>query len=163
MHTDEYSQELFFQCPSSTTSHIHPISPGGLPRTAVMSDPDSYGDFALPGTQCTWKSVCAFQEWGFCFPQSHGGPADKPCCPSVPDASGALSPNARSPGVGTWRGAQNSYSCRWVFVSSYFPVVGLPTREVWGSLYHIIAPPTSYVAFSLSSGVGYLLESFQSM
>ena len=26
---------------------------------------------------------------------------------------------------------------------SYFPVSGLPTRQVWGCLYHIIDPPTS--------------------
>ena len=27
---------------------------------------------------------------------------------------------------------------------SYFPVCGLPTREVWGCLYHIIGPPNSW-------------------
>ena len=67
-------------------------------------------------TQSTWKLVCAFQEWGFCFLQSCGAPAHKPHWPSMPGALRALSPNARSPGMGTWRGAQNSHSYRWVFV-----------------------------------------------
>ena len=31
-----------------------------------------------PGTQCTSKSVCTFQVWGLCFPQSCGATAHKP-------------------------------------------------------------------------------------
>ena len=41
-----------------------------------------------PGTQCTSKSVCTFQEWGLCFTQSRGAPAHKPHWPSMPDAGG---------------------------------------------------------------------------
>ena len=38
--------------------------------------------------------------------------------------------------------------------------MGLPTQEVWGCFYHVIAPPTSYCGLLLSSGVGDLFESF---
>jgi len=53
----------------------------------------------FPGTQGTWKSVCAFQEWGLCFPQPLGAPVHKPHWPSVPATPGALFPNAWSPGI----------------------------------------------------------------
>ena len=46
---------------------------------------------------------------------------------------------------------------------SYFLVCGLPTWQVWGCLYHVITPLPLDVASSLSSGVGYLFESFQSI
>ena len=47
-HTEDDSWELCLQCPSPRRSHNHPIFPGNPPRTAVRSDPDSYGVSALP-------------------------------------------------------------------------------------------------------------------
>ena len=78
----------------------------GVPLTQIPVEP-----LLCPGTPCTWKPACAFQEWGLRFPQSHVAPVCRPQWPSVPDAPGALSPCARSPGMGTWCGAQNSHSC----------------------------------------------------
>ena len=55
--------------------------------------------FALPWDPVHIKSVCFFQGWSLYFSQSHGAPVHKPHWPSMPDAPGALSPNARSPGM----------------------------------------------------------------
>ena len=44
-----------------------------------------------------------------------------------------------------------------------FQSVGLPTQEVWGCLYYVITLLPLDVASSLSSQVGYLFESFQSI
>ena len=41
------------------------------------------------------------KEWGLLFSQSHGAPIPMSHCLSMPTAPGALSPNARSPGVAT--------------------------------------------------------------
>ena len=96
-----------------------------------------------PGTQCIRKSVCTFQEWGLCFPQSCGAPAHKSHWSSVPGAMGALSP-CQIPMCGSlmW-GSEFSL----LYVSLCEPVtfqyMGLPTRDVWGFLYHVIIPPTS--------------------
>ena len=63
------------------------------------------------------ESLCAsFKNGGLCFPQSCGAPVQKPHWPSLPNALGASSPSARTPGMGTWHGAQNSHSSRWVSV-----------------------------------------------
>ena len=148
---------------SHNEPHSSPVFPGDLPRTAVRSDPDSYGASAFPWDQGTWKPVCTFQEWGLCFPQSCGAPVHKPHWPSMPDALGALSPNARSPVVGTQHGAQNSHSCRCISVIQLLSSLwGFPPGRygVANSMESPLLPLD--VAFSLSSGVGYIFESFQS-
>ena len=106
----------------------------------------------------TYESLCElFQEWGLHFPQSCGAPAHKPCWPSEPGAPGAPSPSARSRGVGTWHGAQNSHSCRWVSVIQLLSSLLAAYPVVMGLLISCNRP--SYhldVASSLSSGVAYL-------
>ena len=90
------------QCPSPITSHSHPL-PSQEILQEIQSDLTQLPMEALlfSESQCMQKSVCAFQEWGLCFPQSCGAPAYKLPWPSMPDALGALHPNARSPGMGT--------------------------------------------------------------
>ena len=96
----EYSGELSFQCPSRTMSHSHPLFSQEVLQE-LQSGPTQIPMEPLlcPGTQCMCKPVCAFQEWGLHLPQSPGVPVHKPHWPSMPDAPGALSPSARSPGV----------------------------------------------------------------
>ena len=114
-------------------SHSNPLFfPGDPPRTAVSSDSDSYGVSALPWDPVHRKPVCAFQEWSLHFCQSHGAPMHKPHWPSMPNATGAPSPNARSPGVGSWPEVQNSHSHSWV-CDSYFPICG--PQRIQGYLY----------------------------
>ena len=55
---------------------------------------------------------------------------------------GPPSPNARSPGMGTWRGAQNSHSCRWVSVIQLLSSLWASHPVSMGLLYHVITPPT---------------------
>ena len=97
-----------------------------------------------PGTQCIWKPMCNFQEWCIHFPKSHGSPAQKLHWTSMPDALGALSPSAKSPGMGTWCWAQNSRSFRYVSVIQLLSSLELPTWQVWGCLYQVITPPASW-------------------
>ena len=78
-----------------------PVFPGDSPRTAVRSDPDSYGDFALPWDPVLLKAYVCLSGVGSPFPPVQGAPAHKPHWPSTPDALGVPSPYARSPGVGT--------------------------------------------------------------
>ena len=72
-----------------------------------------------------------------------------------------LSPNVKSPGVGTWYATQISYT-QVSLCDSYFPVCGLPMQWVWVCLYHIIAPPTIFLWPPLCLlELGYLFKSFQ--
>ena len=80
--------------------HATAVFPGDPPRTAVKSDPDLMEPLFCPGTQHTQKPVSTFQEWSLHFLQSHGAPMYKSHWPSMPDAPGVLSPNARSPVMG---------------------------------------------------------------
>jgi len=77
-----------------------PVFPGDPPRTAVRSNPDSYEDFALPWDPVHVKVCVHLSRTESPFPQSHGAPAHKSHWPSMPDAPGAPSPTARSPGLG---------------------------------------------------------------
>ena len=77
-----------------------PLFPGDPPRTAVRFDPDAYGDFALPWDPVHVKLCVCLLRMGLHFPQSRGAPVYKPHWPSMPDALGALSPNARFPRCG---------------------------------------------------------------
>ena len=54
---------------------------------------ESYRVSAVPWDPVHMK---AFEEWSLYFPQSHGAPAHKPHCPSMPNALGVLPPTARS-------------------------------------------------------------------
>ena len=76
-----------------------PVFPGGPPRTAVSSAPDSYGDFALPWDPMHVKVCVCLLRMGSPFP-----PVLWSSCTQAPLAfnarcSRALSPSARSPRV----------------------------------------------------------------
>ena len=77
-----------------------PVFPGGLPRTAVRFDPDSYGDFALSWDSVHVKIRVLLLRIGSPFPpvpwSSH---AQAPLAFNA-RCSGALSLTARSPYVG---------------------------------------------------------------
>ena len=64
----EYSQELCFQCPSLTTSRVHPCFPRCPPRTSVRFDPDSHGVFALPWDSVHVKICVRLLRMGSLFP-----------------------------------------------------------------------------------------------
>ena len=96
---------------------FNPVFPGGPPRTAVMFDPDYYRDFALPWDPVHEKVWVCLLRMGSPFPPVPWSSCAQAPWPSMPDAPGALSPSARSPGMGVWCGAQNSHSCRWVSVN----------------------------------------------
>ena len=107
-----------------------------------------------PWSQCTWKPVCACQEWGLYFPQSRGAPAHSPTglqCQMLQVLFFPMpNPHAWGPK------AQDSHSCRWVSVIVNFQSAGCPPGRV--GLLISCNHPSYYldVASSLSSGVGYL-------
>ena len=142
-HTAEYCQELCFQCPSPTVSHIHPCFPS---RTAVRFDPDSYGDFPFPWDPVHMKVCVCLLRMGSPFP-----PFLWRSC-----AQALLAFNARfSRGFFAQCQIPTHGSLMWgsefslltpkvsLCVPVTFQSVGLPTWEVWGCLYHLITPPTS--------------------
>ena len=99
---------ILLNIPKSFASNVLPsqqatftsVFPGGPPRTAVRSDPDSYGDFFLSWDPVHVKDCVCLLRVGSPLPTSHGAPAHKSHWPSVPDATGALSPSASSPHMG---------------------------------------------------------------
>ena len=57
------------------------------------------------------ESLCAcLRVESFCFPQSCGSPALKPCWPSGPNSLRIPTPNARPSGQGAWGEPEDSYS-----------------------------------------------------
>ena len=145
-------------------SHSPPVFPEYPPRTAVRSNPDSYGASALPWDPVHMKACVHLSRMGFLFPPVWSSCAQAPLAFNA----SSLSPNARSPGVGTWCGVQNSHCCRWVSViqllssllASHLGGMGQEVNRLI-SCNHPLLPPD--VASSLSSGVGYLFEIFQSI
>ena len=149
--------------PPSTTSQSPPVFPGDPPRTAIRSDPDSHGVSVLPLHPMHMKACVHLPRMVLCFPQSYGAPAHKPHWSSIPNAPGVLSPNPRSPGMETWRGAQNSRSCMWGSVMQLPSSLWASHPAGMGLLISRNCPSYHLAVASLSSGVGYLFESFQSI
>ena len=91
---------------------LFPASAAGPPILADKSGPvsDEVTVF-YPWVLVQATSVCALQEWSFCFPQSCGVPATKPHWPSKTDSLGSSLPIARAPGWGARHGVQNFHSC----------------------------------------------------
>ena len=132
--------------------HSAPIFPGCPPRTAVRSDPDSYGDFAL-----SWASVHVKVCMGLLRMGSLFLPVLWSLCAQAP-----LAFNSRSPGMRTWCGAHNSHSYRWVSVIQLLSSLwGFPCGR-YGVAYIAKLPflPLDVVS-SLSYAVGYLFKSFK--
>ena len=122
---DEYSQELCLQCPSPTTSHSNPLFSQEILQelqsglTQIPMEP-----LFCSGTQCTLKPVCAFQEWGLCFPQSHGSLVHKPHWPSMPDALGVFLPMLDPQAWELDMGLRTLTSVGESLWTSYFPACG---------------------------------------
>ena len=98
---------------ASATSVIAPIVNHSqlLPPQETLQDPhvglsqDPVESLLCPGSQYVWNLVCIIQKWRSLFP-----PVLRPHWPSKPNALGTP-PNAKSPGLGAWSGAQHSHSC----------------------------------------------------
>ena len=140
----EYSRELCFQFASSQQATFTPVFPGCPPRTAVRFDPDSYGDFALPWDPVHVKVCVCLLRMGSPFP-----PVLWSSCSQAPLAfnarcsRGSFSQCQIPAHEGLMWGSE--LSLLWVSLCEpvSFQSVGLPTQEVWGCIYHEIAPPTS--------------------
>ena len=135
--------------------HSLPGFPGDPPRTAVRSNSVFYGVSALPWAPVHMKACVCLSIMGSPIPPSHGAPAHKPYLPSMSNALGAPSPNARSPGVGTCHGAQNFHAHRWVSVKQLLSSLWAAHLLGIGLLISCNCPSSCLnVPSSLSSGVG---------
>ena len=131
-----------------------PVFSGDPPRNSVRSDPDFYGDFALPWDPVQVKVHVRLLRMGSPFP-----PVLWSSCTQAPLAfnarcSEALSPCARSLHVRVWCVAQNSHSCRWVSVNQLVSSLwSFPPRR-YGVVYMVKSPLLLLdLASSFSSGV----------
>ena len=88
--------------------HSSPIFLGGPPWTAVRSESDSYGDSVFLWDPVHVNVCMHLLRMGSLFPPVPWSSFTQEPWPSMPDAPGALSPNARSPGMENWNEAQNS-------------------------------------------------------
>ena len=102
------------------------VFPGDPPRTAVMSHPDPCGASALPWDPIHMKAYVCLSGMESPFPLVPWVSCTKAPWPSKPNALGAPFPNARSPGMVTLHGSQNSDSLRWVSVIQLLSSLGLP-------------------------------------
>ena len=141
-----------------------PVFPGETPRTAVRSDPDSYGNSALLWDPVHMKTCACLSRMRSPFPLVLWS-----SFPQAPLAFNAICSRGSSfqcqiprHGPLTW-GAQNSHSYRWISVIQLFSVCGLRAWQIWGCLYHIIAPPTSRCGLLLVFWSRIPFESFQSI
>ena len=132
-------------CPCSEPQ-LPPTSAGDPPILAGRSGPLFLGitAFLPPGSWCAWDFVCALQEWSFCFSQSCGSPAMKPCWAFKGLISGDSSSCCRAPRLGslTW-GSELSLlwdNFRGIIV---FQFEGHPPGEYGIWFYHDCAPPIS--------------------
>ena len=138
-HADEYSRELFFQCPSHTTSHVHPLFSQEILEELQQVQPRFLRRLCLPWDPVHVKLWVRLLRMGSFFP-----PVLWSSCSQFPLAFNArcprvLSASARSPHVGVWCGVQNFYSCGWVSVNQLL-------SSLWGF------PPGRY-------GVSYIRKS----
>lgn len=105
-HANECSRDLLLQCPTpAPMSHSLPLLSQETPQELQVGLTQILmASLLRPGTQCTWKPVCALQAWGVCVPS----PLELLCtCPAGVQChmlwgaptSGA-SPQAGDPDVG---------------------------------------------------------------
>ena len=130
-----------------------PVFPGWPPKIAVKSNSESHGNSALPWCPAHMKSCVHLSRMGSSFPPLLW-------CAYI---QAPLSFNARCSGHSlsqfqsyAWGPSVGFRTLTPVCDSlgySYFLVCGLPTRQAWGCLYHILALPTLLMCPPLSSGV----------
>lgn len=118
------------------------LSPGDLPRTAVRSDPYSFGVSALPWDPVRMKAYVCLSRMVSVSPSPmehlHTSPTGLQCQTLWGLLLAITDPQARGPDVG-FRMLTPIRKSLWY---SYFPVYRLPTQRVWGCLHHVIVPPT---------------------
>ena len=138
-----------------------PVFPGCPPRTSDRSDPDSYGDLALPWNSVHVKVCVRLLRMGVSISPSpmellRTSPTGLQC--QMLQGLFLLVPD---PHVGVWCGDQNSHSYRWVSVNQLVSSLwSFPPRR-YGVVYITKSPLLPLdVASSLSSGVGYLFLRF---
>ena len=111
-HPSEYSLELLLPVSFPHRElHVTPASPRDPPWPTSSLAQATLESPLWAGSQCTWKLVCVLQEQSLCFSQSCGCPELKLSWPSKPSALGALPPNIRPSGWGTWGRAQKCHFC----------------------------------------------------
>ena len=102
VHSNDYSRDLFLQCPSPTTSLSHTFFfPGGPPRIAGSSDPDSYGVSAFPWNPVHVKACVCLSRVESPFLPGPWISCTQALLAPISNTLGAPSPTARSPGMGT--------------------------------------------------------------
>ena len=107
------------------------------------------------------KACVYLSRMGFLSPPVPWSFSTEALLPSMPDALGALSPNAIPPGMGIQCGTQNSRSCRWVSVTQFLSSLCAAHMMLMGLCISHNRP--SYhldVVSSLFLGVGYLFWKF---
>ena len=137
-------ESFSFNVLPSQQAAFTPVFPGCPPRTAVRSDPDSYGEFALPWDPVHMKVyVCLFGIMSPFPPVLWWSCTQAPLAFNARCSGGSFS-QFQIPRCGNLMWG-SELSLLWVSLCEpvSFQSVGLPTQEIWGCLYHVIAPPTS--------------------
>ena len=120
---------------------VTPYFPRRSTRTAVRSNPYSYGAFALP-----WDPLHMNDRVHLLRMESPFPPVLWISCTQAPLAfnarcSGGSFSQCPIPRHWDMMWVQNSHSCESLWYS-YFSVCGLPTPHIQGCLYHVIPPAT---------------------
>ena len=142
-HTDEYSLELCLQCPCPTTSHSHLLFSQEILQSCSQIQPRFLWSLCFVLGPSAHESLCVpFKKGVSVFPNPVELLCTSPTGLQCTCSRGSFS-QCQIPGRGdlTW-GSELSL-LQVSLCDSYSPVCGLPTQEVWGCLYRVIAPPTS--------------------
>ena len=142
-YNDDYSRDFCLQCPSSTTRPVTPC----FPRRSSKNGSEVWLRFlwrlffALGPSAC--EILCVPFKNGVSISPSptlllHTSHTGLQCQMAWRFLLPMLDPQAWWPDTGL-RTLTHVGESLWY---SYFPVCGLPTQWVWGSLYHIVNPPT---------------------
>ena len=143
VHSDDYSRDLCFQCPSPLKEPQSPYDfPGDPPRITGKSDLDACGVSALPWDPMHMKACVHFSRVESPFsPVPWSSCAQSPVALNDKCSKGSCS-QCQIPRCGdlAWG---SELSLPWVSLCNTVTLVcGPPTQWVGGCLYFIIAPPT---------------------
>ena len=140
-HADDYSQDLCLQCPFPTKSHSHSLFSQEILQE-LQSGPTQIPMEPLLCPCALWdpvhmKACVCLSRMGSQFP-----PVPWSSCAQALLFLGLFLP---MPDLQVWEPDVGLRTLTPVCKSlwySHFPVCGLPTWQVWGCFYCIIAPPT---------------------